>query len=161
MLVVCLRILKSLWGNLRSQEVGVVLTSDLAREVLGSEVELVTGAGLGGELVRDLLEELERVGLVDTLALGGGDTVLDPLPELRSGDLSGSSILHEVVDGDTADTSDPGLHVAETNDEVLLDALLGDGTGNVHVEKIVLADGDILTSDEVLVGSRHVLVEDV
>lgn len=147
--------------NLRSEEVGVVLASDLAREVLSSKVVLVALGTGSSELVGRLLEKLQGVGLVDALALGGGDTVLNPLPKLASGHLGGSGVLHEEVDGDTADASDPGLHVAKADVEVLLDTRLGDGAGDVHVEQIVLANGDILTSHEVLVGSRHVLVEDL
>lgn len=68
--------------------------------------------------------------------------------------------LHEVVDGDAANSSDPGLHVAQTNVEVLLDALLGDASGNVHVQQVVLGDPDVLSADKQLVGGGHVLVED-
>ncbi|KAI6775412.1 hypothetical protein HG530_002170 [Fusarium avenaceum] len=141
--------------------IGVILAGDLAREVLGSEVELVALGARGRQLVGCLLEKLQGVRLVDSLALGCADTVLHPLPELTSGNLSCSSILHEVVDGNAADSSDPGLHVAEADVQVLLDALLGDGTGDVHVEQIVLADGDVFSSHEKLVGRGHVLVEDL
>jgi len=80
-------------GYSRSQEVGIVFSSDLTSEVLSSKLELVALGGLGLELGGLLLEELESVSLVDTLALGGGDAVADPLPELRARDLSGSRIL--------------------------------------------------------------------
>lgn len=68
---------------------------------------------------------------------------------------------HEVVDGNTANTPDPRLHVAEANVEVLPDAVLGDGAGDVHVEQVVGRDVDVLAADEELVGSGHVLVEDL
>lgn len=80
-------------GNIRSQEISIVLASDLAGKVLGSKVVLVALASLLGKVISALLEELEGVGLVDALALGGGDAVADPLPELASGDLGGGSIL--------------------------------------------------------------------
>lgn len=79
--------------DLRCQEVGVILAGHLAGEVLCREVELVAGWGVGGQRVGALLEELEGVGLVDLLALSGGDAVLGPLPELTAGDLGGRGIL--------------------------------------------------------------------
>jgi hypothetical protein len=79
--------------DLRCQEVGVILASHLAGEVLCREVELVAGWGVGGQRVGALLEELKGVGLVDLLALSGGDAVLGPLPELAAGDLGGRSVL--------------------------------------------------------------------
>ena len=69
--------------------------------------------------------------------------------------------VHEVVDGDATNTTDPGLHVAKTNVEVLADTLLGDGAGDVHVEQILLANLDVLAAVEELVGGGHVLVEDL
>lgn len=88
-------------GNLvvkqRGQEVGIVLASHLGGEVLSGKVELVALGSLGGELVCLLLEKLEGVRLVDALALGGGDAVLDPLPELGAGNLGGGSILPVMV----------------------------------------------------------------
>lgn len=85
----------------------------------------------------------------------------DPLPELGAGDLGGSRILHQVVDWDTADTTEPSLHVAKTNVEVLADTLLGHLAWDIHVEEIVGGDLDILAADEVLVWCWHVLVEDL
>ena len=81
----------------RGQEVGIVLAGDLGSEVLSSKLELVALGSLGGELVGLLLEELEGVALVDALALGGGDAVLDPLPELGAGHLGGGGILPVVI----------------------------------------------------------------
>lgn len=79
------------------QEVGIVLASHLGGKVLSGKVELVALGGLGGELVGLLLEKLEGVRLVDALALGGGDAVLHPLPELGAGNLGGGGILPVVV----------------------------------------------------------------
>ena len=166
---------------LRRQEIGIVLAGNLASEVLRRQAELVALGTLGGQFVGALGEDLESVGLVDTLALGGGDAVADPLPELRAGHLCRRGVLpmslsatrpyleikvvtensHEVVDGNTADAPNPGLHVAEANVQVLPDAVLSDPAGNVHVEQVVGGDVDVLAADEELVRGRHVLVEDL
>ena len=123
-------------------------------------MELVTLSSLGGQLIRLLLEQLEGIRLVDTLAISSGNAMLSPLPQLRAGDLSSSGILHEEVDGDAADATDPSLHVAEADVEVLADTFLGDGSGDVHVEEVVLTNLDFLATHKHLVGGRHVLVED-
>jgi len=66
-----------------------------------------------------------------------------------------------VIDRHATDTADPGLHVAKTDAQVLLDAVLGDLAGYVHVKQVVGGDLDILATHEELVGSRHVLIEDL
>lgn len=106
-----------------------------------------------------LLEKPQSISLVNLLSFGSGDTVANPLPQLGTGNLGGSSILHQVVDWDTADTTKPSLHVAKANVEVLADAFLSNLTWDVHVEEIVGGNLDILATDEVLVWSWHVLVE--
>lgn len=68
--------------NLRSQEISIVLTSDLGREVLSSKVVLVTLWSLCGKLISLLLEQLQSIILGDFLALGGRYAVLAPLPQL-------------------------------------------------------------------------------
>lgn len=68
---------------------------------------------------------------------------------------------HQVVDGHTANTTEPALHVGETDVEVLADAVLGDGAGDVAVQEVVGGDVDVLAAAEELVRSRHVLVEDL
>lgn len=55
--------------NLRSQKVGIVLAGDLAGEILGRKLVFVALGSLGSEIVGHLLEKLERIGLVDLLAL--------------------------------------------------------------------------------------------
>ena len=147
--------------NSRGQEVSIVLTSDLAREVLCCQVVLVPLGALRRELLGLLSQELEGVGLVDAAALGGGDAVTDPLPELGAGDLGGGGVLHEVVDGDAADAAEPALHVADADVQVLADTVLGDLAGDVHVQEVVAGDVDILAAHEHLVGCGHVLVEDL
>lgn len=54
---------------------------------------LIALAGLGGQAVSLLLQKTESVGLVELLALGGGDVVLGPLPQLAAGDFGGSGVL--------------------------------------------------------------------
>lgn len=147
--------------NLRCEELGVVLASYLPLEVLGREVELVALGCLLVQLIGLLLEQLERILLGNSLAFGGLDTMPCPLPELRPRHFSSSSILHEVVDRHTADTTNPSLHIAETNVEVLADTSLGDLAGDIHVQQVVGGDMNILATDVHLVGCRHVLVEDV
>lgn len=75
------------------QEVGVILTGDLAGEVASSKLELVALGALGGQLVGLLLQKTQGVGLVDLLAVRGGDAVVRPLPELRPGDFGGGGVL--------------------------------------------------------------------
>lgn len=64
----------------RGEEVGVVLAGDLGREVLAGECVLVSLGGIGCELLRLLLEQAQRVRLVDLLALGRRHAVTHPLP---------------------------------------------------------------------------------
>ena len=68
---------------------------------------------------------------------------------------------HEVVDRNATGATDPSLHVPKANVEVLLDTVLGDAAGHVHVEEVVRANLDILATDEQLVRRGHVLVEDL
>lgn len=175
----------------RGQEVSVILARHLAREVLCGQVELVALGRLLGQLLRLLLKELERVGLVNALALGRRHAVADPLPQLASGHLRGSSVLpdvdillvspyiplkrlleqsrmsrkeeglHQVVDRHTSNAADPCFHIAETNVEILANALLGDLSWDVHVQQVVLANLHVLPPDEKLVRRRHILIEDV
>lgn len=82
------------------------------------------------------------------------------LPQLRARDFSSRGVLHQVVDGHAANAAQPALHVAETNVEVLADALLGDRAGELCVEEVLGRDLDFFAAHVELVGSRHVLVED-
>src|ERR1044072_1578324 len=52
--------------------------------------------------------------------------VAHPLPDLGARDLGRGSVLHQVVDGDRADASQPGLQLLETDADVVLDPGLGD-----------------------------------
>lgn len=77
----------------RGQEISVVLARHLAREVLRGQLEFVALGRLLGQIVGLLFQELERIGLVNALALGRSHTVADPLPQLASRYLRGSSVL--------------------------------------------------------------------
>lgn len=146
--------------DLPGQEVGVILTSHLVLKISGGKLILVALGCLGGQLSSLLLEQAEGICLVDGFALGGLDAVPDPLPELGPGDLGSGGVLHEVVDGHTANATEPTFHITQANVEVLANSVLGDGAGHVHVEEIVGGDMHVLPAFEELVGSRHVLVED-
>lgn len=115
---------------------------------------------LGRQLLGLLVQELERVLLVNLLAFGRGCLMLAPLPQLASADFGRCSVFHQEVDGHTADSSEPALHVTQSDVEVLSDAVFGDLARHVHVEQIVLLDVDIFSAHVQLVGCRHVLVED-
>jgi uncharacterized protein YbdZ (MbtH family) len=80
-------------GNLRCEEVRIVFSGDLASKVSGRKLVLVAFRCLGRERVGLLLQQLERIALVDLLTLSGSDVVADPLPQLASADFGRSSIL--------------------------------------------------------------------
>lgn len=84
--------------NSRCQEISIVFASDLSGKVLRSKMELVALGSLCGKAIGTLVQEFEGIGLVDTLAFGGGDAVLDPLPQLASRDFGGGSVLPDCVD---------------------------------------------------------------
>lgn len=48
--------------------------------------------------------------------------MVDPLPHLGAANLSGGRILHEVVQGDTPHTPQPGLQVLHPNTDVVSQA---------------------------------------
>ena len=73
----------------------------------------------------------------------------------------GNITHHEIVDRNAADTTEPALHVAQTNVQVLPDTILSDATGDVGVEKVVGGDVHVLATHKQLVGSRHVLVKHI
>lgn len=75
------------------KEVRIILTRHLTGKVTGRQLVLVALGGLGGQAVGLLLKQTQSVGLVDLLAIGAGDLVVHPLPELRPGHFGGSGIL--------------------------------------------------------------------
>lgn len=123
-------------------------------------MELVPLGRIARQLVRLLLEQLQRVGLGDGLALLRLDAVLAPLPQLAAGDLGRRGVFHEVVDGHAADAAEPAFHVTEADVEVLADAFLRHAAGHVHVQEVVGGDVHFFAADVHLVRRGHVLVED-
>jgi hypothetical protein len=148
-------------GDLRCQELRIVLASDLTLEVLGCNVEFVALGCLVAQCLGLLVQELECVVLCDVLALGCLDVVPCPLPQLTPRHLGSSSVLHEEVDGHAANAPYPSLHVAQTNVKVLANAVFGDLSWHVHVQQIVGSDVHIFPAHMHLVGFRHVFVEDL
>lgn len=107
------------------------------------------------------LQQFESISLVDGFTLGSLDTVLDPLPQLRSRHFRSRSVFHEVVDGHTSDTTEPAFHVAQADVEVFPDAVFGHGAGHVRVQQIILGHVHVLAAFEHLVGGRHMLIENL
>ena len=162
MRIVSLRHVERVLGSdLRGQEVGVLLASHLSGEVLCRKLELVALGRVLLQLGSLLVEQLQGILLVHLLAALGGYTVLAPLPQLRARDLSSRGVFHQVVDRHAANATQPALHVAEADVEVLADAFLGDRAGELCVEEILGRDLDFFAAHVELVGSRHVLVEDL
>lgn len=147
--------------DLRSQKLSIILSSNLSCKILLRNMELVSLGRLLTQLLRLVVQQLERIVLCNLLALGGLDIVPRPLPQLGARDLGCGGVFHEVVDGHAADAADPGFHVAEADVEVLADTGFGDFAGDVHVEEVVGGDVHVFAADVHLVGGRHVLVEDV
>ena len=162
------------------QEIRIILAGNLACEVPCRELELVALGPLGGETVGLLLQQTQRVLLVDLFPVRGADVVVGPLPELAAGDFGGCGVLlvllaiffhltaelqmgwthHEVVNRHAANAAEPALHIRQTDVQVLADAVLGDGARDVTVKEIVAGDVDVLATTVQLVRRRHVLVED-
>ena len=147
-------------SNLRCEELSIFFTRHLSGEIFRRQLVFISLGCVFLQLFRLLIQQLESVLLVDLLPLGGGNTVSDPLPQLRSGHFGGGGVFHQVIDWDTANAAQPTLHVSQTDVEILADTVFGDAAGNVHVEQIVGIDVDIFPSHVQLVGSRHVFVED-
>lgn len=84
-------------SNVRSQEISVIFTSDLAGEVAGRKLEFVPLWTLGCKGIGLLLQKLQRVSLVDFLALSGGGVVSSPLPQLAARYFGSCSVLLNMV----------------------------------------------------------------
>src|SRR5580765_1154400 len=104
------------------EEVGEVrveraLDEQAACRLPGGPGRLVVADGsqqTGILLLDDPVDELAGDGLTGVQGGAGGD----PLPDLGPGDLGGSGILHEVVDGDGAVAVKPGLEVDDPDGDV-------------------------------------------
>jgi hypothetical protein len=146
--------------NLRCQELGIVLPSDLPLKVLSRKLELIPLGRLLAQLPRLLMQKLKRILLGDLLALGRLNIMPRPLPQLTPAHLSGGSIFHEVVDGHAANAPDPGFHVAQPDVEVLADTRFGDLSRDVHIKQVAGGDVHVFAADVHLVGAGHVFVKD-
>ncbi len=84
--------------------------------------------------------------------LGGDDrpgvephAVVDPLPDLRPGDLGGGGVLHQVVDGDGAVAAQPRLEVLQADLDVAAQALLRDvSRGGGDRQQVLGRDVDVV-----------------
>src|SRR5699024_750433 len=88
----------------------------------------------------DLLDEFG----CDLRAVVEGHVVVQPLPDLGTGDLGGRGVLHEVVDRHGAVTAHPGRQVLQGDVDVAAQACLGDPAGGlVHGEQVRRRDVDV------------------
>src|ERR1700760_2867406 len=133
--------------HLRGQEFGVILSCNLSCEVLGSQLDLVALWCLLFHIFHDALQQAQNIRLVDLLALTCRDAVLGPLPHLASAHFGSSSVLHKAVNWHTTNTTYPSFHVSKTNFKIILDALLGDDTSNIHVEQVIGRDFDFIAAN--------------
>ena len=97
---------------------------ELAHEEGGVFVGLVTrrrdGVFGAGEFGVDVfVAEGSGDGLAGVGAVREFGAVVDPLPELRAGDLGGGGVFHEIEEWDAADAAQPGFDVAEADGDVL------------------------------------------
>ena len=125
-----------------------ILDSNFQVGVLDARGDFVDAGGLLCNDAVDILRDNLLAG-VETC------TVLHPLPELHTCDLSSSSILHQVVDRDAAITADPSCTVSKSHRDIGADALLGDRSGDVGAQQVCGSDFHILTSDVILQPTRQ------
>ena len=134
------------------QEVDVVVGQrDLLQNPERSlEVAVRVGvAELGADLAVLLLHDVTNQLGGDEGAIVELGAVVDPLPDLRAGDLGGGSVLHEVVDADGTESAEPRLEVARGDLDVAFQAGPGD---------LALRRGDV---EQVLGGHVDVVAQDV
>src|SRR5579871_2318126 len=89
--------------------------------------------------------------------------MVDPLPDLRSGDLSRGRILHQIEDGCSTRAAQPGLDVLEANRDVVAQASFSDlALGYAQVEQLVRVDRDLgALPIQLIVAIAHELGEDL
>lgn len=81
--------------NLRSQEIRVLLSGDLAGEILRRQLILITSGSFGCKLVRLLLKQFACISLVNFLTFGCRHAVPTPLPKLAAAYFCRCSIFLE------------------------------------------------------------------
>lgn len=145
-----------------SQEFIILLTGDVSGESLLGSFKL-GGSILGTQLLLNLvglfIQKLKHVLGSNLLAFSSFSTMASPLPELGTRDFSSSSILHHVVQGDTANTTEPGFHIAQTNLQVVTDTSFSGLTREVR-KQVITVDTDIITTNMDLVRLGHLFIED-
>lgn len=114
--------------------------------------------GLDGR--SDLVDEVVDVLSGNKLpGIVNAKSILHPLPELDTSNLGGSSVLHEVVEGDASIASDPGGGVSEAAGHVLLDTLQSNLARDLRVQQVGSGNLDLGPKVVVLVRSEHMFVE--
>src|SRR4051812_23757494 len=69
--------------------------------------------------------------------------IMDPLPDLRPGNLGGGGIFHQVVKWHAAETAQPGFNVLDANTDICAQTFFGESTfGNFH--QLLGGNGDII-----------------
>ena len=105
------------------------------------------------DLLRLLVQNLGNKLGGDNLSISHPGLVLCPLPHLTPGDFGGCSVFHEVMDGDTAVTREPGFHVCQTDFNVASDTLFCDSAfAAADVEQVRRGHINVLASHVELVG---------
>src|SRR5699024_3484050 len=70
---------------------------------------------------------------------------VDPLPDLRAGDLCGGCIFHQSVDRRGTGTIEPGVHVTDTDFTIRVQTSFGDRTGSgPHTDQFFGCRHDVL-----------------
>ena len=85
--------------------------------------------------------------------------MVDPLPQLRAGDLGGGGVLHEVVERDAAGPPQPRLQILHAHADVVPEAGLG-ARALRDAQQVLGGDAHVVALDVELVRRRHVRVED-
>jgi hypothetical protein len=76
--------------------------------------------------------------------------MLDPLPQLHASDLSGRSVLHQVVERDAAVSAHPGCGVSKRGCDVLADTFGSDLAWYVRVQEIGSSNSNVLAKPVIL-----------
>jgi hypothetical protein len=104
--------------------------------------------------------------------------VVHPLPQLHTSDLGSGSVLHQEVQRNASVASYPSSAICKCTAKrfsedsyldilgysrrgVALDTLVGDASWNVGVQEIGRSYDDFFAANVILVGPKHVLIEDI
>src|SRR5215218_11515962 len=150
----------------RGPEVGIVLfeiciggDGEEGGELLGHHQSIqdlsrfaeTTAAG-PAELVELLVKDLGIALARDRLAIFRGRAVVDPLPELSTGDFRGGGVLHQVVDRRGTGSLQPGIEILQGDADVGAEPGLGYlTTGNGEIGKLCRFDLGVFAHEFLLV----------